>query len=53
VQRCNSPPVYNLISVGGQHQGASAWRSSQTCPHAVQVCLDFQSALASAATCAT
>lgn len=21
VERCNSPPVYNLISVGGQHQG--------------------------------
>jgi palmitoyl-protein thioesterase len=21
IQRCNDPPVYNLISVGGQHQG--------------------------------
>jgi palmitoyl-protein thioesterase len=21
VERCNSPPIYNLISVGGQHQG--------------------------------
>jgi len=21
VQRCNKPPVYNLISIGGQHQG--------------------------------
>lgn len=21
VERCNSPPVYNLISIGGQHQG--------------------------------
>ncbi|GAM19389.1 hypothetical protein SAMD00019534_025640 [Acytostelium subglobosum LB1] len=21
VQRCNDPPVYNLVSVGGQHQG--------------------------------
>ncbi len=21
VERCNNPPVYNLISIGGQHQG--------------------------------
>ncbi|KAN0041862.1 hypothetical protein ACTFIV_004412 [Dictyostelium citrinum] len=24
VERCNDPPVYNLISLGGQHQGVSS-----------------------------
>ncbi|XP_012273440.1 palmitoyl-protein thioesterase 1 [Orussus abietinus] len=33
VQRCDGPPVYNLISLGGQHQGVYGWPNCASLEH--------------------
>jgi len=38
VERCNSPPVYNLISIGGQHQGVYGFPK---CPGANETICEY------------
>ncbi|KAF2071137.1 hypothetical protein CYY_007543 [Polysphondylium violaceum] len=39
VERCNDPPVFNLVSVGGQHQGVFGFPNCEVTPgHNVSLC---------------